>query len=330
MATLRKLSGKYYIRMWQNGKETTLPTNTSRKEIAEQLLKRVNENIIEVKLRLKDESEIQKKTIRECLDYFFKNYKTEKAITKTTLYSYKQALTDFENAFIAYEFIQDIKRKDYPLLLDYLKTRYKATTVNIRLRGIRVFLNYLEETEFIHMKPFKVREIKTEKKLPQYITPEEMNRFYSQITNPKHRATFRTLEYTGMRVGELPNSRRDGEFIYITQSKSKKERIVPIPPQYITDYDTATDKPLSRDNISHLFLKYARQAGIINRTLHSLRHTYALRMLVQTNNIAFVKELLGHSSVIVTEVYTQFPMNYLKQLFKRDKQDINIYSLPTV
>lgn len=328
MAKLTFKDGRYYVRLRGKGIDKLLPTGTNKRYIAEQHLRRIEADLLAVKQRLKDEAEFQIKSIDECVRYFFANYPKEKGITKTTVYTYKQALDDFRGAFSNVKRIQDIKRADYPILTNYLKRRYSGTTVNIRLRGIRVFLNYLEETEFIKDRPFKVREIKTDKKLPQYITPEEMDRFYKQIENPKHRATFKTLEYTGMRVGELPGSQRDGDFIRITHSKSKRERIIPIPPQYIPDYDLAVNEPLKRDYISHLFTRYARRAGIKNRSLHSLRHTYALRTLIQTNNIAFVRELLGHSSVTVTEIYTQFPIDYLKQLFANDDKIINVQQMP--
>jgi integrase/recombinase XerD len=330
MATLRKMNGKYYVRLRIDGKESLLPTGTTRQDLAEQQLKIINRDLLKVKQNLKTKSELdlKKKTIQDCIKYFFNTYKSEREVTKTTLYTYRLALKDFEKAYENFKYFQDIERKDYHLLVGYLKHRYNSTTVNIRLRGIRAFINYLEDVGYIENRPFKVKEIKADKKLPQYITPPEMDLFYSQITNPKHRATFRTLEYTGMRVGELPNSRRDGDFIYITQSKSKKERIVPIPPQIIQDYDLAINPPLKRDHISHLFTEYIRKAGIKGRTLHSLRHTYALRMLVETSNISFVKELLGHSSVKVTEIYTQFPQEYLKQLFDKKFQLLNSEQIP--
>lgn len=58
-----------------------------------------------------------------------------------------------------------------------------------------------------------------------------------------------------------------------------------------------------------------RKAGIEGRMLHSLRHSFALRMWVQLGDIYLVKRLLGHSAVTTTEIYTKFPVDYLKQIY---------------
>ncbi|MCK9244400.1 MAG: tyrosine-type recombinase/integrase, partial [Candidatus Marinimicrobia bacterium] len=82
------------------------------------------------------------------------------------------------------------------------------------------------------------------------------------------------------------------------------------------DYQIATTDPYSLSFISHSFSKSCKAAGITGKTLHALRHTFALRKLIETNNIQLVKELLGHSSVTVTEIYTAFPVDFLAQVFK--------------
>ena len=92
---------------------------------------------------------------------------------------------------------------------------------------------------------------------------------------------------------------------------------------YIPVYDFARDDPYSTDYITHKFKKACDDAGIKGYSLHSLRHTFALRKLLETNNISIVKELLGHSSVQVSEIYTQFPMEYLTQVFKDRKVNMN-------
>ena len=83
------------------------------------------------------------------------------------------------------------------------------------------------------------------------------------------------------------------------------------------DYDIAKKYDLSPSRISHIFSDTCNKAGLKGKTLHCLRHTFALRKLMETNNISLVKELLGHSSVQVTEIYTQFPKSYLMQIFEQ-------------
>ena len=101
------------------------------------------------------------------------------------------------------------------------------------------------------------------------------------------------------------------------KSKNRKQRIIPIPLERIPDYDLAIQSDLSPSRISHIFSDICIKAGLKGKTLHCLRHTFALSKLLELNNISLVKELLGHSSVQVTEIYTQFPKPFLKQVFEQ-------------
>lgn len=126
-----------------------------------------------------------------------------------------------------------------------------------------------------------------------------------------------------MRLGELANSYRDGDYIVVTQSKGCKQRIIPLPLENIVDYDIAWENPYSTNYITHRFSFYCRSLGL-KHSIHSLRHTFALRKLIETNNIMLVKELLGHSSVVVTEIYTKFPKDYLVKVFS-DRKVENVF-----
>jgi site-specific recombinase XerD len=69
------------------------------------------------------------------------------------------------------------------------------------------------------------------------------------------------------------------------------------------------------NRISKTFSKLRDKAKISsNKHLHSLRHTFALRKLLELGNIYLVKEMLGHSSVITTQIYLQFPDGYIKEV----------------
>ena len=121
-----------------------------------------------------------------------------------------------------------------------------------------------------------------------------------------------------MRLSELENSFRDGNYIKIVKSKARKERIIPIADVHIADYDLAKDNQLSKTWISRSFSKYARMVCDSRKTIHCLRHTYAYKMLLKNNgSIQIVRDLLGHSSVKVTEIYTNIPQGYLKQIFEK-------------
>ncbi|RKY52697.1 MAG: hypothetical protein DRP89_07290 [Candidatus Neomarinimicrobiota bacterium] len=168
MAGLRKLRNKYYVRVWIDGKEKLLPTGTSIKHDAEKKLRKIQHEEIEIKQRIRNElSDLQSRiTIQDGINYFLKNVGKERNLQKTTLYTYSLAMKDFKECFKHLITFDQLSKKHYSNLLDYLQNRYNSTTVNIRLRSVRAMLNYLHEKELIEKVPFHVKQVKTDKQLP--------------------------------------------------------------------------------------------------------------------------------------------------------------------
>jgi len=322
MAGLRKLRSKYYIRVWIDGKEKLLPTGTTNRREAETSLRRVQREEIEIKQRIRKEIEELKNRllISDGCKYFLKRVGVERGLRESTLGIHRLSVKDFQKCFKGIVYFNNFKQTHYSDLVDYLQKRYNPTSVNIKLRSIRAMNNFLYEKRLIKNIPFNIKQIRTDEALPKFILPDEMDRIYKQIKDLKLLSTFKTYEVTGIRLGELHQSHRNGGYISIEKSKSRKERIIPIPLENIPDYDLARKDPYSTSWITHQFTKACKAAGLKGKSLHSLRHTFALRKLLETNNISLVKELLGHSSVSVTEVYTKFPRGFIAQVF----QDRNI------
>lgn len=328
MAGMRKLKNRFYVRVWVDGKEKLIPTGTANRREAETVLNRVKREELEIKQRIRQELSVleQRLSIAKGIDYFKNNVGKERNLQETTVYTYKLALKDFKKALGKLVYFSCIEKKHYSILVNYLQNKYNNTTVNIRLRSIRAMLNYLYDKELISKIPFKVRQIKIDQGLPKFILPDEMNKIYEKVTDERLAAIFRVYEATGMRVGELSYSHREGEFIIVEKAKNRKSRIIPIPFDRIPDFDLARELNYSVSWISHSFSRYCKKAGLAGKTIHALRHGFALRKLMETNNISIVKELLGHSSVKVTEIYTQFPKEYLTQVFTErniNKTDIS-------
>ena len=319
MASMRKMRGKWYIRIFYNGKEKIVPTYTTIKRDAEIILRKYQQNEQDIKFNLAHNLLDQELTIDDCIKFFKQNYRTEKGIEQSTMSMYNLALRDFQNCFSYLSNFYAIKKPDYPALVEYLSSRYNKTTVNIRLRGIRAFLNYLDDKDFIKNIPFIVKQVKTDKQEPKLITPPELTNIYSFVDDSILLSIFKVYEVTGMRLGELSNSFREGDFIVILKSKSRKKRYIPIPENYHEDYDIAVNSEYLPDRITRSFTKYCKMAKVHGKTLHCLRHTFAYKKLLETNNMQLVRDLLGHASVSVTEIYTQMPMEYLLQVFGKSK-----------
>lgn len=315
MASLKKRGQKWYVRIRSNGLDKLIPTYTGIKRDAEIILRKYQLNEDEVKFRLAESLLESRVTIENCIQFFDSNYQTEKGIANSTKKSYCLAVRDFENCFASKRSINSLQKSDLSLLVSYLKNRYDETTVHIRLRGIRLFLNYLLEKDMIKTLPFHVK-LKADNSPPKMITPEELDLIYAEVTDPVLLSSYKVLEVTGMRVGELKNSRKDGEFIIVEDGKTGK-RYIPFPIEYTQDYEKATESVYSDSWLSRSFTKAKNKAGLKKKiTTHCLRHTFAYRMLLETDNIQLVRDILGHTKISMTEAYTKIPKEYVKQVYK--------------
>lgn len=326
-------TGKYYIRVWipQLKKIKSIPTHTENRKEALSIFKKIQsiENYrraeyegykvfnIQPEDNWWDHPELGKEyqsiTIKKAVNEYIASCRNR--ISESTVKTYELALRDLKNAIKESTRITELNKKSYDTILSYLESKFNKTTVNIRLRGIRAFLMWIVENEYLEKLPFKVKMLKLKDRLPKFITPEEMKRIYAKTDDPILLSIFRVYESTGMRLSELKTSKLEGKFLRIV-GKGNKERIVPLPDILVNDYMIAKEANYHTDRITRAFTEAKRKAKIEgNKTLHSLRHTFALRMLVELGDIYLVKKLLGHSTVTVTEVYTKFPVEYLKEVF---------------
>lgn len=325
-------SGYYYIRLWLPfiKKIKVISTHTKNKQEARQLLKKVEFRESQYAVERKAFGALYKDWLQsngeemgrdngafrlsEIIKRYLKSCKNR--INDNTIKTYESGLNDMINALKESTRMAELRRRDYQTILTYLKGKYNDTTVNIRLRGIRAFLNWSVENEYLEKMPFKVKMVKIKERLPKFITPEEMKAIYANVTDPVLVSIYKVYEATGMRLSELNTSKLEGNFLRIV-GKGDKERIVPIPEVLLNDYHIAKEAKYKTDRITRSFTRAKTRADIKGeKTLHSLRHTFALRMLVELGDIYLVKKLLGHSSVTVTEVYTKFPIEYLKTVFE--------------
>ncbi|PIS28185.1 MAG: hypothetical protein COT43_06990 [Candidatus Marinimicrobia bacterium CG08_land_8_20_14_0_20_45_22] len=323
MPGLRKLRGKFYVRLWIDGKEKLLSTGSGDLRDAEIFRKRIEreENEVRAKIRVDLDCLKNRLTIEDGIRYFLANVKGERNLRPATLKLYKIGAADFQSCFQHRKYFDTLRKDDSAVLLAFLNSRYNSsTTVNFNLRSIRSMLNYLLEKGKIQEFPFSIRTVKVDESLPKFIMPDEMEVIYQHASDNLMKSVIRVYETTGMRIGELKISHREGNFIIVeAESKGRRQRLIPIPESSVFDYDFVKANPISESYISHSFAKICKRAGITGKTIHCLRHTFALSQLMATNNLSLVKELLGHADVRTTEIYTKFPREFLKQIFNDRK-----------
>lgn len=264
--------------------------------------------------------------------------------SSNTINSYRQDLAAFF-CFLKKNKIDylQINRYNIRAFLKYLdELKLKNSTIARRISAIRSFYNYLVNNGKIANNIFNnIHNPKIEKKLPNYLSYDEMDQLLKHIdlNTPlgiRNRLLVEMLYATGCRVSELINIRKnDIDFQNKTiriMGKGKKERIV-----YYGDYaEIYLQKYLASNysqNNKYLFLndKHAKMnvqdvEAIIRKlvsdlslkthvTPHTLRHTFATHLLNNGADIKTVQELLGHSSLNTTGIYTHVSNDRIKEIY---------------
>lgn len=223
--------------------------------------------------------------------------------------------------------------------LAYLKqNRYSQATLQRKLVALRSFYKYLTKRHWLDQNPVAmVRAPKQEKKLPKFLEDEQVQQLLNTPATDSwpgvlDRAILETLYSTGMRVSELVALDVDSvdflnEVIHI-RSKGKVGRSVPIDSsalQFIRHYmefrskliqnnggidnnllfANKSGKPLDTRTIRRKMDKYLAMAGLDpSISPHTLRHSYAMRMLNKGVDLRSLRDLLGHQSLSATRIYT--------------------------
>ncbi len=169
MAGLRKLRGKYYVRVYlPGGREKLLPTQTGDRKLAEARKRQIEEREFLVKARLADDLGRIITTLQEATSDFLKDCQTR--LRPNTVRGYRLALDNLKKCWGDLD-LRGITPKHLSIIRGYLLDRVNPTTANINLRAIRAFLNWLVQSEKIERIPGKIALVKIDQELPKFFTP---------------------------------------------------------------------------------------------------------------------------------------------------------------
>lgn len=235
----------------------------------------------------------------------------------------------------------------YPDLKDFI-TWFGSDNLNTRtqarvLSGIRAYFKYLLIDGEISENPSSLIESpKTGLKLPEVLSVAEIDRIIDVIDLSKpeghrNKAIIETLYGCGLRVSELVNLRLTdihyGEGFVSVTGKGNKQRLVPIGRKALKEIDlykidrdrlpviyeenivflNRRGRRLTRSMIFHIIKELAGMAGIIKKiSPHTFRHSFATHMIEAGADLRAVQEMLGHESILTTEIYTHIDRSFLR------------------
>jgi len=249
--------------------------------------------------------------------------------------------------------LEQISREDLAKFVEHEQDRgSKASTVRMRLATVKAFLRFVIEAGVVDPDVISKRMIiKVPDSLPRAIEPDDENKLISVIDDVRNRTMILLLLRSGMRIGELLNTRfsdvnlKDRKIDIWEAQKNRVGRVV-----YFSDDARGALKAwlkirdpkkelvfyaLGRDTMSYsaarsMFCKYIEKAGLSHKgyTLHCLRHSNASSLLNAGMPLECLKELLGHSSVEVTRRYARLTnktreKEYFKAMSKIERGEID-------
>lgn len=283
------------------------------------------------------------------LDYL--NYVTfEKHLSDKTRESYQFDLCSFKEYFKNIN-IANIKEKDILNYLTYLKEERKISPRSIErhLTTIRNFYKYLVKMNIIDIDITKnIDNLKLGKYLPMVLSVSEVDKLFDiKLDNPFNYRTKAMLELmygSGLRVSELVNLTLNDIDLYnstiLVNGKGSKERIVPLgeyAKEYLEKYLVERKKllkkkngdpkelflnnhglPITRNGFNFLLNNLLREKGIDKKvTPHTLRHSFATHMLDNGADLRTIQELLGHSDIVTTRIYTHIAKSKIKDNYDK-------------
>ena len=290
--------------------------------------------------------------LEERITDFLQYLKFEKRYSPNTVVAYKNDLLQFKD-FIATEFsLDDINFITHFHIRSWLVTfkndKKTAKTINRKSSGLSSFFKHLLRQGIVEKNPVRqLHSVRLPERLPSYLKEQETEQLLEEQQFPDgfkgftDRMICELLYQTGMRRNELLQLKEIDVEWSMKQvrvlGKGNKERLVPISPMLIEslkDY-IAEKKEIEDSDRNHLLvLENGRPlyAGYIYRTVkfhltntgttlskkspHVLRHTFATQLLNNGANIQAIKDLLGHSSLAATQVYTHNNIDRLKEIHK--------------
>lgn len=286
--------------------------------------------------------------IEKFLDYL----QLEKNYSSNTLSAYKRDLIQYNNFIIENNGNLEIENADYKIIRSWIVSLVSSNisnrSINRKVSSLKSFYKFLIKTDTIKSSPLKAHSpLKQSKKIQVPFSQEEINSlldsdfFTNDYKGVLQKSIIAFFYFTGVRRIELINIKESDISLESStikvMGKRSKERIIPILPKLkksLKYYREIRSKYNGNTSPEYLFIsKNGKQLSekFVYRTVneyfklvspkikkapHVLRHSFATHLINEGADINSVKELLGHSSLSATQVYSHTSMERIKEVFK--------------
>lgn len=304
-------------------------------------------------------------TLQTQLNHYLEYCTHQKRLDSKTLKAYRIDLTQFITFFSSTD-VKTISPNHLEKYISSLHQSFKPKTVKRKIASLKAFFHYLEYKEIIEFNPFTKVQVKFRepailpKTIPLYTVEALLSTMYKQYaeapTEYRKKTCLRDITViellfsTGIRISELCSLKANDidlcEKTILIYGKGSKERrlqicnnsVIRILSEYRSHYiDKITacnhffanisGTPLSDQSVRRMLKKYTALASIdMHITPHMFRHTFATSLLDADVDIRYIQEMLGHSSINVTEIYTHVTLSKQRDILttKHPRKDFHI------
>ncbi|QEG34006.1 tyrosine recombinase XerC [Bythopirellula goksoeyrii] len=286
---------------------------------------------------------------------FLQHLTIERGASSHTIKGYREDLAAFADYFSeedgSFPDLGEITAVELRGFLSALhEAGYAKTSIARKLASLRSLYRFGQREGWAKTNPAKaLRNPRKAHKLPHFLTTDQIGKLLAapqgkSLSSLRDRAILETLYSAGLRVSELVDL-NDGDLdfpqgIVKVRGKGRKERLAPLgsyatkaiqvwqsarklspkeatgrqAPVFVNRFGTR----LTTRSVGRMLEKYLRQTGLDRRTSpHTLRHSFATHLLDRGADIRSVQELLGHASLVTTQIYTHVSTSNLRQAYEK-------------
>lgn len=283
------------------------------------------------------------------IEKFLQYITVEKRYSHHTVTSYKNDLLQFSQ-YLESNYDEVVEDANSTMIRSWMaslvQSQIQARTINRKLSSLRTFYKYLIQNKKRLENPVvNITVLKTKKRLPSFVKQNEMDNLFTEVefsssfSDQRDKLLLYILYYTGIRLSELINI-KDQDITKNTLrvlGKRNKERDIPLTPYlqkevaaYIVLRKQTFQEPIDSLLVTNkgqklyekfVYRKVKHYLSLVttqkDKSPHVLRHTFATQMLNNGADLNAIKEILGHSDLTATQVYTHNSLEKLKGIYKQ-------------